>query len=547
MGKVSNVPRVEVLPIALAATTDPHNVNKHTQRGSGLLSNSLRKRGAFRSIASAGKGVKTPVVMAGNLTLETAADVGFTEVVNVHVTGNQLVNVVRDDLEPNSAAAIALGLEDNEIGKQSYNPDIDILAAVMADPAMQALREEDKMLADLVAGIAGQQTNEASTPQEVRQTLTKRFGVPPFSVLDARQGYWQDRKRVWIGLGLKGELGRGDSLLKLSDQTDEYRYNKKEYPSQSKQTLGAIASNAAGENGRQTRTGKYSVAPKVPGTIGGRGASLGQGLTAKRGTDGKLEYGNILAGRAKAFGTEGNISEATGTSIFDPVLSELLYRWFMPQGGHVLNPMSGEATHGVVAGYLGYKFTGVELRPEQAESNREQARSIGVDRTAQWITADALTIDTLNIEPADFVVSCPPYADLEVYSDNPLDISTMEYKEFIAVYSEIIRKSCAVLREDRFAAFVVGEVRDKAGIYYDFVGDTIKAFKAAGLKYYNEMILVTSVGSLPIRAGRQFDAGRKIGKTHQNVLVFLKGDSKKAVKACGPITVEIPDAVSEDD
>ena len=153
MGKASNVPRVEVLPIALAATTDPHNVNKHTQRGSGLLSNSLRKRGAFRSIASAGKGVKTPVVMAGNLTLETAADVGFTEVINVHVTGNQLVNVVRDDLEPNSAAAIALGLEDNEIGKQSYNPDIEILAAVMADPAMQALREEDKMLADMIATI----------------------------------------------------------------------------------------------------------------------------------------------------------------------------------------------------------------------------------------------------------------------------------------------------------------------------------------------------------------------------------------------------------
>ena len=152
----NKLPRVEVLPIAEAATTDPHNVNKHTQRGSGLLANSLRKRGAFRSIASAGKGVKTPVVMAGNLTLETAADVGFTEVVNVHVTGNQLVNVVRDDLEPNSAAAIALGLEDNEIGKQSYNPDIDILAAVMADPAMQALREEDKMLSDIVEGMKPQ-------------------------------------------------------------------------------------------------------------------------------------------------------------------------------------------------------------------------------------------------------------------------------------------------------------------------------------------------------------------------------------------------------
>lgn len=148
-------PKVTVLPITEGATTDPHNINKHTQRGGALLENSLRKRGAFRSIASAGKGVKTPVVMAGNYTLEKAIDAGFTEIVNVHVTGNQLVNVVRDDLEPNSPQAIALGLEDNEIAKQSYNPDLEILAAVMADPAMQALQNADKLLADIISGIQG--------------------------------------------------------------------------------------------------------------------------------------------------------------------------------------------------------------------------------------------------------------------------------------------------------------------------------------------------------------------------------------------------------
>jgi len=149
------IPKVEVLPIEEGATTDPLNVNKHTQRGGGLLENSLRKRGAFRSIASAGKGVEIPVVMAGNFTLEKAVSAGFTEVVNVHVTGNQIVNVVRDDLEPNSPEAIALGLEDNEIGKQSYNPDLDILAAVMADPAMQALKAEDNILAGIVEGMGG--------------------------------------------------------------------------------------------------------------------------------------------------------------------------------------------------------------------------------------------------------------------------------------------------------------------------------------------------------------------------------------------------------
>jgi hypothetical protein len=45
-----------------------------------------------------------------------------------------------------------------------------------------------------------------------RQTLAERFIVPPFSVLDARQGYWQDRKRAWIDLGIESELGRGGAM-----------------------------------------------------------------------------------------------------------------------------------------------------------------------------------------------------------------------------------------------------------------------------------------------------------------------------------------------
>jgi glycosyltransferase involved in cell wall biosynthesis len=64
------------------------------------------------------------------------------------------------------------------------------------------------------------------------------------------------------------------------------------------------------------------------------------------------------------------------------------------------------------------------------------------------------------------------------------------------------------------------------------VGDTVEAFRAAGLNYYNEGILKTCVGTLPIRAGKQYSASRKFGKTHQNILVFVKGDGKKAAAAC---------------
>ena len=65
----------------------------------------------------------------------------------------------------------------------------------------------------------------------------------------------------------------------------------------------------------------------------------------------------------------------------------------------------------------------------------------------------------------------------------------------------------------------------------------VLAFREAGLDYYNEAILVTMVGSLPIRAGKQFSTSRKLGKTHQNVLVFCKGDPRKAVEACGDVEI----------
>lgn len=146
-------PKIEVLPIERGAQPDPNNVNKHTQRGRGLHENSMRKRGAGRSIFSAGKGVDVPVVMGGNQTLEIAAQLDM-EIINVHTTGNQIVNVVRDDIEPNSPEFYALGIEDNEVGRISYAPDVEVLAAIMSDPSVNARVAEDKMLADIVEGMS---------------------------------------------------------------------------------------------------------------------------------------------------------------------------------------------------------------------------------------------------------------------------------------------------------------------------------------------------------------------------------------------------------
>ena len=107
----------------------------------------------------------------------------------------------------------------------------------------------------------------------------------------------------------------------------------------------------------------------------------------------------------------------------------------------------------------------------------------------------------------------------------------MEWENFRDSYYEIIKRSCERLKLDRFACFVVGDYRDKkTGHYKDFVSMTIDAFREAGASLYNEAILVTSVGSLSIRITKQFESGRKMGKAHQNVLVFCKGDWCKAAE-----------------
>jgi DNA modification methylase len=210
-------------------------------------------------------------------------------------------------------------------------------------------------------------------------------------------------------------------------------------------------------------------------------------------------------------------------SIFDPALCEVLYHWFCPKNGAILDPFAGGSVRGIVAQYLGYKYTGIDIRPEQIESNREQSLEIlKVNNQPNYYIGDSNEVLNDFNKEFDFVFSCPPYADLEVYSDIEGDISNMDYKSFILAYEEIIAKSCNLLKSGGYACFVVGEVRDKKGSYIGFVPDTINAFKKVGLNYYNEAILLNQLGNAAMRASSLFDKSEKLVKVHQNVLIFKK-------------------------
>jgi hypothetical protein len=672
-------------------------------------------------------------------------------------------------LELSADEAAALALADNKLNELAEWDDEGV-AAVLAQLA------EVQIPLELLGWEPEPVDIEDPTEQPpARPSLSDRFIVPPFSVLDARQGYWQDRKRAWLAIGMESALGRGAAP------------GGSEMPAASTQD-GRTVRGAGDGRPLADKTGNLTF-------VTGSGADetsqkiLASGPKTRPLTFVHGNYDDFVSQRILAQGPQ----SGSGTSIFDPVLCELSYRWFCTPGGSVLDPFAGGSVRGIVAGLLGLAYTGIELRREQIDANEVQAERLlkqtgplpepvgvggeglppaavsdpaaltpvelhngiwlkrddlfqvgeanggkvrgilamikpgcpgiiacgsrqstqiaraaqvarhlgipcrihtgagsdtveireardagaeiiqhaparltvikararadaassgwteipwglecseGIDATApqvdnipaevkrlvvvvgggmslsaildgldaarrelpilgitvggdpsdrldQWapgwrergvtlvpsgldyeaeVTAsiDGVVLDPVYeakaarfLEPGDclwivgcrssarraavpagpapgsarwvhgnserlaelvpgeqfdLVFSCPPYGDLEVYSDDPEDLSTMDHPTFLAAYRRIIAASVAQLRPNRFACFVVGDFRDKKGFYRNFVADTIEAFQAAGATLYNEAVLATAVSSLPLRAGRQFAVSRKLGK-----------------------------------
>lgn len=224
-----------------------------------------------------------------------------------------------------------------------------------------------------------------------------------------------------------------------------------------------------------------------------------------------------------------------GTSIFDPVLCELMYMWFCPEKGQVVDPFAGGSVRGIVASKMGREYYGVELRGEQVAANVNQRAALCEGAGPEWVCGDAA--EELEAAPeSDLLFTCPPYGNLEVYSDDPRDLSGMEWHTFTAAYKRIIARAVKNMRRDSFACFVVGNFRDKKGFYRDLVGATVDGFEESGAGLYNEAVLATPIGTAAMRVTKQFESGRKMAKIHQNVLVFCKGDWKNASVKCGKET-----------
>lgn len=406
---------------------DPNNTRLHSERNIKELERSVSEFGQHRA-AVVQRGSNK--VLIGNGMIQAMRNLGWTECAVLYV----------DD---DDATAIRRAISDNRISDLSTFDD-DLLATMMAELGEGVVLPgfTDDEIAKTLKGLEDS-FNEGLNFDSSKNLLSK-FLVPPFSVFDTRQGYWQSRKSFW------------KELIKDKGETREntlYKKSKSNSPSKMK------------------------------------------------------------------------VHEIGTVSILDPVLAEIALDWFCVPEGKTFDTFAGDTVFGFVSGYKGHPFTGIELRKEQAEANQLRCSELGLQ--SRYICDDGQNV-LKHFEPnsMDLLFSCPPYFNLEKYSDLPNDASNQDsFEDFMKILDNAFSGAIKCLKDNRFAVIVVGDVRDKqnGGRYLRFPDAVKDVFERNGMILYNEIILVIQVGSASLR-GSKYMEKRKVAKVHQNVLVFYKGD-----------------------
>lgn len=142
------------------------------------------------------------MLIDGHLRAETAAD--STVPVLVLDVDEAEADKLLATLDPLAAMADSDAVKLDEL-LRNVDTGSEALQQMIASTAAQAGLYETSEVHEIESGDGDTQDQSVE-----RQSLADRFGVAPFSVLNAREGWWQNRKRAWLSIGIQSELGRGE-------------------------------------------------------------------------------------------------------------------------------------------------------------------------------------------------------------------------------------------------------------------------------------------------------------------------------------------------
>lgn len=391
------------------------------------------------------------------------------------------------------AAATYLGWDEIETVSADDLDDTDATAFAIADNRTSELSTWDSdALSDMMSKIASapelklEVTGFASEEEahkisgrkktKARPTLADQFIAPPLSVLDGRRGYWQDRRKAWRAAGIIDQ--------EAAPQVTPHMYIPDYYE-------------------------------KLEG-----------GMTAEE----------IEAEFASSGGRPPE--EASRKNLSDPVLVELMVRWFSAPGDKVLDCCVGDGIRAAVSGVLGRQYVGIaeehddcDYALDMYERTKRSISDMSPELSQKFGQAvePKFSTDMIPDGPYQLGLICPPMPNMRRRKD-PSRFSEMSYHDW---YARLVKVSQAIyerLADHSLCACIITEPRFRDGVQPGALSQYGVDMAAIGFTPINECVVLSPVGSAAIRAKKDFLAGRKLTRTHSHLLVYCKGDWRTAVR-----------------
>src|SRR6266446_3469078 len=184
--------------------------------------------------------------------------------------------------------------------------------------------------------------------------------------------------------------------------------------------------------------------------------------------------------RTKSMRTDHDSIYTGSHSVFPAPLCEwIILRYGGPTDGLILDAFAGGPPRAIVSALMGYKYVGYDIRQEQIDENTRALRKLGTDSMVSYHCSDGCYLDKTADGTVDFGLTCPPYYDLEQYSDLPNDLSNLQdYDTFDRAMLNCAKAHYRVMKPNSFVCIVtcpfrVGGNKDENELR-DFPGDTVR-------------------------------------------------------------------------
>lgn len=213
-------------------------------------------------------------------------------------------------------------------------------------------------------------------------------------------------------------------------------------------------------------------------------------------------------------------------SVFNPAIAAWALNCFAPEEGTCYDPFAGGGTRAIMAAKHGLRYVGCEIRQEECEAVEARLRANEVDGDrAQIHCRDARDAAAYIAHgTADFLLTCPPYYNLEMYDGGEADLSMAPtYRDFLDGLERSILAAHAILKPGSLACWIIGIFRDSTtGTLIPFHHDVARLHQQHGYLMKEEVVLAHKNNGAIQRVGNFSKGNHYLVRTHEYLQVYVR-------------------------